>query len=1181
MNEIKTESIFDTVMGEYTSLFAGYGDYDLVVGIPFNNESQDLPALLSSVDEVLGSWIGHRQLIVCVGNSDAKKIFDNINSLKLRHPLVAFTLPPEISGRGMAVRTIIEVTKRLDTELLLFSPFMATEKGIGIDNAWLENLLTPIQGNYDLVIGSLRRYLTTDSITAMMAAPILESFYGARVGDPLGGIYAISHDFIEELAHEARFWGKSIQGYGIDFWILTRALAWNKTICEVNMGGIVNPYKLEKRNQVFYDNALTIFEAIKRDAAIWLQERLVVRIADILIRSEVKKPDVTSYPVEELIANYKMGIDKYRHIVNNLSLKKDLEFLYSAHKSIFHLADDLWVSTFMELIILYAFSAEEEQGNILSFLTAIYNGRVASYALEKQIFSENISCCSAPEREELLVKKMEMIRHNLTNTFWSKKAAFNEKWLEKKEQVKPPIVPLGYMEYVPGKPIVIPKKISGKDNRVVNTDDLFKELRSRYEVSFNDFITKDLNLNKNAKPAEIIQAMEVFMESLESALSRLFPGDLHSPKGIKEFVDGVFNLFPATKMFTINANLLRELTTRFPPINLMIPLGFYKAADLLKEMDVRDIVTYANIMESLSYTDRDLIWLVDNLKPESFEWVEVKPLVLNEEMYTGGILSSGKLSDLNRITARIAIKALKPGKGGKYPHLRYFTSIIRRMAVAENYSELFLQSVSQRKNVGQKMKNSLLGVIKGDDFSAHNIFENYHHRRLVEKINYLAVHLAERGDTEEARLMQVLANGYGLSQVLEDGTFLTCTGWSFASYSFKGGLKLPSPFTTSVENRWFNHDFLESLYASLGYERNDIKHLVLRLITEGRQGQNLLDSLLPTRPKDVAVVVQETTDEPSKFLARYEGNPILEPIAGSNWESKYVLNPGSLRIKDKVYLFYRAVGEDNISHIGLAITDGYKVLERLPEPILSPATPEEKMGCEDARVMIINEKMYMVYTAYDGNIAQIAIASSDLEEFIKGNYSNWKREGLAFTNIWNKDAIILPEKVNGKYVIYHRIEPSIWVTYTDELKFPLREKHAIILGPRPGRMWDSLKIGAGAQALKTKYGWLQIYHGVDHNYFYRLGVLLFDLNNPSKVLYRSPNPILEPEEDYEIGLSGAWVPNVVFTCGAVPAVDKEVLEDDDEILVYYGAADTSIGMAHATLKDLIPESFRKVSSQGI
>ena len=286
------------------------------------------------------------------------------------------------------------------------------------------------------------------------------------------------------------------------------------------------------------------------------------------------------------------------------------------------------------------------------------------------------------------------------------------------------------------------------------------------------------------------------------------------------------------------------------------------------------------------------------------------------------------------------------------------------------------------------------------------------------------------------------------------------------------------------------------------------------------------------------------------------------------------MNPGALRIDDRVYLFYRAVGEDDISYIGLAVTDGYKVLERLPQPIFSPVIPEERMGCEDPRLIIIDERIWMLYTAYDGNLAQIAAASITVEDFLARRFEGWQREGLAFKNIWDKDAILFPEKIQGKYVLYHRIEPSMWITYMNEVEFPCREQHAIIIGPRPGRMWDSLKIGAGAQPLKTIYGWLLIYHGVDHNYVYRLGVILVDLEDPQRVLYRSPNPVLEPEEDYEVGLSGAWVPNVVFTCGAVGGSDKEILEDDDEVLVYYGAADTSIGVARATVADLIPEKYR-------
>ena len=101
---------------------------------------------------------------------------------------------------------------------------------------------------------------------------------------------------------------------------------------------------------------------------------------------------------------------------------------------------------------------------------------------------------------------------------------------------------------------------------------------------------------------------------------------------------------------------------------------------------------------------------------------------------------------------------------------------------------------------------------------------------------------------------------------------------------------------------------------------------------------------MPTRPRDVTVLVQETTNQPSKNLVRYPGNPLLEPIEEHPWESKYVLNPERCVLATRFTCFI-APGHDGISHIGLAITDGCP--GTFAEPIFSPSTPEERMGCED------------------------------------------------------------------------------------------------------------------------------------------------------------------------------------------------------------------------------------------
>ncbi len=318
---------------------------------------------------------------------------------------------------------------------------------------------------------------------------------------------------------------------------------------------------------------------------------------------------------------------------------------------------------------------------------------------------------------------------------------------------------------------------------------------------------------------------------------------------------------------------------------------------------------------------------------------------------------------------------------------------------------------------------------------------------------------------------------------------------------------------------------------------------------------------------------------PAEELQRYTGNPVLRPIPEHPWESKYVLNAGSIRLGRKVYLLYRAYGDDNISRIGLAISnDGFCFTERLGDPIFKPVCETEKRGCEDPRLVLLGENIYMTYTAYDGEVAQIALASISVDDFLSFRWESWERLGLFLPGQMDKDAIIFPEEFDGKIAIIHRIEPHIWITFSSDLRCPWPSKcHKILAMPSEGTEWDSKKIGAGAQPIKTEYGWLLVTHGVDYQKIYRLGVMVLDLNNPTELIYRSPNFVLEPSTDWELGENNdSWVPNVVFTCGAVPLEnDKEILDADDELIVYYGGADTVMNIATAKIGKLIPLETRE------
>ncbi len=290
-------------------------------------------------------------------------------------------------------------------------------------------------------------------------------------------------------------------------------------------------------------------------------------------------------------------------------------------------------------------------------------------------------------------------------------------------------------------------------------------------------------------------------------------------------------------------------------------------------------------------------------------------------------------------------------------------------------------------------------------------------------------------------------------------------------------------------------------------------------------------------------------------LVRDPRNPILLPNPNNLWESSFIFNAAVVYDEedDLFHMVYRAMGADNVSRIGYAVsTDGVHFM-RFDKPVFSPETKWEEKGVEDPRLTRIEDEYYMLYTAYSRYGTRVSMASTK-------NFIRWKRYGVILPEHNDKDAALHPEKVKGKYMLYHRIEPDIWASFSDDLLH--WEDAKIIMRPRPGT-WETKKIGLGAPPVKTPYGWLMLYHGVDADSVYRLGFALFDLEDPTKLIKRTEEPILSPEEDFELF---GQVPNVVFSDAMVPY--------KGDYLIYYGGADNCIALARISQKE-VEEEFLK------
>ncbi len=318
-------------------------------------------------------------------------------------------------------------------------------------------------------------------------------------------------------------------------------------------------------------------------------------------------------------------------------------------------------------------------------------------------------------------------------------------------------------------------------------------------------------------------------------------------------------------------------------------------------------------------------------------------------------------------------------------------------------------------------------------------------------------------------------------------------------------------------------------------------------------------------------------------LLRSLNNPIIVPNKNHPWEAKATFNPAALRIRNTTYLLYRALGEDNTSSIGYASTkDGFFIDERLPEPVYIPRENFElkkitggNSGCEDPRLTKIGKTIYMCYTAFDGiGPPRVAVTSITEKNFLQKKWQWEKPIVITPVGFDDKDTCIFPEKTNGhaggragKYFIVHRLGDEICGDYLKSLNFKIEtvRKCIRIIGPRINK-WDSLRVGVCASPLKTKYGWLLLYHGISKSHStYRIGAVLLDLNDPAIVLSRTSDPIFEPEESYE---KSGIVNNVVFPCGMV--------EKDRILYIYYGGADTIVGVATIELDILLRALTRDI-----
>ncbi len=329
-------------------------------------------------------------------------------------------------------------------------------------------------------------------------------------------------------------------------------------------------------------------------------------------------------------------------------------------------------------------------------------------------------------------------------------------------------------------------------------------------------------------------------------------------------------------------------------------------------------------------------------------------------------------------------------------------------------------------------------------------------------------------------------------------------------------------------------------------------------------------------------------------LDRFAGNPIIEPIPGSDWEGLVTCNPGAWYEPEQgiVYMLYRAAGNDPAHriHFGLAVSrDGLRFERFSSAPVLSPSADNWDAGCvEDARIVKMGGWYFVTYASRPFPPGQYwkpenagpwkpADPAPEFPWILRENatstglaltrdFCSWIRAGrMTDPTVDDRDVILFPEKIGGRFAMLHRPmswvgpaygteHPAIWISFSDDL---LQWSESKLLATAE-LAWENRKIGGNTPPIRTDAGWLILYHAVGADSHYRLGAMLLDLDDPTCVIARTRDWILQPEEWYE--LEGYYA-GCVFPCGKVVI--------GDTLHVYYGGADKYVGAATCSVQQLL------------
>jgi trehalose synthase len=1010
---MKQEKIYQEIVQGVLKSNVSWRGKDVIIGIPFSDQIETLTATIRTAHEGLQRYLpGKQAAFIIAAVHEGKQFSQQINALFDELALAGhfLTLHKVLTGKGWAIRSLIELSASFESDLLLLEPDFIQQGQQGIQPSWIHSLYRPLELGSDFVLPAFTRPPEAKRAADQLVIPLLHVLYGYSVKEPMGGVYGMRREILNIFLRDTELFADTDVGkYGIDIFLTITAIVSDVKICQTNLGirrKIPAPgeYAVRLRQTV-----RTMFDQIEYTAPWWLKQgRLVKTEPPLYGKPPAFDPPVVDLDISSEIERFKVDFQRnanylYKKLLHPSLYERVLDLSYTPVEQ-FSFSSADWAQCVYTLLLAFFFQKEITREDIVDTVIILSRARAATFIREAQRFEGDAKELVAARLREEQIRDFAQLRER-----------FVEHWNDKNPLYVAPVERV-LLEFLPGIPLNLPKEIVDTHGTTIRVADIYGAITAEQQRKGAHFLSAE----------EPIAFMEQYLEETDDKLRAVLGGTIHSLQGVQQLAHHIFEYLPhaRTPCLFLSPTKTSEFLQANPPYHLFGVLGYGDVDATLKKYEPRDVLVMASALEGSAFNQRLMNWM-HNAQPDWFTMQEKGFLAQDNKHFTQWVHSRGEPSITEILCGKIVITQYPKAAALEYPYLLYLSLVAKLNVEMEMFSN-DMRSFSPERDFNWKLRNILKRHHTRDILSVHDIFE-----ATIDEIS-----MSRMAKSKQLRtiLKELLGVYYVIYRLNGDVVPLGFPSWAiYRSWGRKG---IPSigflGEKSKIEHRWFARELILRLARLKGAgNRHALDAKLREMRGNGHETKNIIVELgiipplrfdrehLPAIfhvPEETADI-QQIQDTMNLLIQSFSTKPSLQDIIA---KVPRELRPSEEQIEEVTRLANKLAGLE-ITHVNSAQYGGgvAEILEWLV-PLMN------SVGLKAQRVVITPRDPQAFFPVTKTFHNALQGMETTLTKEMKAIYL---RESEYIFESLSKES-----KMRGDVLICHDPQPLAAISYADKKK---------------------------------------------------------------------------------------------------------------------------------------------------